>query len=44
MLEYYRGILFLTINLVNNFNDIMYSRVDLPLKYLNLNKDTRKTI
>jgi SpoVK/Ycf46/Vps4 family AAA+-type ATPase len=44
MLEYYRGILFLTTNRVNDFDEAMQSRVDLPLRYPDLNKDTRKTI
>ncbi|KAF7510192.1 hypothetical protein GJ744_007091 [Endocarpon pusillum] len=43
-LEYYRGILFLTTNRVNDFDDAMQSRIDLPLKYPDLSKDTRKTI
>ena len=43
-LEYYRGILFLTTNRVKDFDDAMQSRIDLPLKYLDLSKDIRKTI
>ena len=44
MLEYYRGILFLTTNRVKDFDEAMQSRIDLPLRYSDLNKDTRKTI
>lgn len=43
-LEYYRGILFLTTNRVRDFDDAMQSRIDLPLKYPDLSKETRKTI
>ena len=43
-LEYYRGILFLTTNRVRDFDGAMQSRIDLPLKYPDLSKDTRKTI
>jgi SpoVK/Ycf46/Vps4 family AAA+-type ATPase len=43
-LEYYRGILFLMTNRVEDFDDTMQSRIGLPLKYPDLSKDTRMTI
>ena len=43
-LEYYGGILFLTTNRVNNIDEAMQSRIDLPIRYSDLSKDTRKTV
>jgi hypothetical protein len=38
-LKYYKGILFLTINRVTNFNNMVLSRIYLKIKYSNLIKD-----
>jgi hypothetical protein len=43
-LEYFDGILFLTANLVNQFDEAILSRVHLVLKYEQLDRNARKTI
>lgn len=42
MLEYYRGIMFLTTNRVNDFDEAMQSRIHLAIRYPLLSKETRK--
>lgn len=44
VLEYYEGILFLTSNRVNTFDDAFKSRIHVPLKYDDLTFDSRKQI
>ncbi|KAI1776446.1 hypothetical protein F4818DRAFT_457784 [Hypoxylon cercidicola] len=44
VLEYYRGILFLTTNRVGTFDDAFTSRIHVPLRYSNLNEASRRTI
>jgi SpoVK/Ycf46/Vps4 family AAA+-type ATPase len=44
MLEYYRGIMFLTTNRVNDFDPAMQSRIHLAIKYPPLSKETRKSL
>ncbi|EME44360.1 hypothetical protein DOTSEDRAFT_88541 [Dothistroma septosporum NZE10] len=44
VLEYYEGILFLTSNRVNTFDDAFKSRAHVPLKYNDLTVDSRKQI
>lgn len=44
VLEYYEGILFLTSNRVNTFDDAFKSRIHVPLKYDNLPVDSRNKI
>lgn len=44
VLEYYEGILFLTSNRVNTFDDAFKSRIHVPLKYSDLTFDSRKRI
>ncbi|KAK4610520.1 hypothetical protein CLAFUW4_14220 [Fulvia fulva] len=44
VLEYYEGILFLTSNRVNTFDDAFKSRIHVPLKYNDLTVDSRKQI
>lgn len=44
VLEYYQGILFLTSNRVNTFDDAFKSRIHVPLKYTNLDPSSRKQI
>ena len=44
VLEYYEGILFLTSNRVNTFDDAFKSRIHVPLKYSDLTVDSRKQI
>ena len=44
VLEYYEGILFLTSNRVNTFDDAFKSRIHVPLKYSDLTFDSRKQI
>ncbi|KAK0323999.1 hypothetical protein LTR82_005120 [Friedmanniomyces endolithicus] len=44
VLEYYEGILFLTSNRVNTFDDAFKSRIHVPLKYNDLTADSRKQI
>ena len=44
VLEYYEGILFLTSNRVNTFDDAFKSRIHVPLKYSELTFDSRKRI
>ena len=43
-LEYYRGIIFLTTNRVNQIDDAIASRIHLPLKYKSLSLDSRRGI
>jgi hypothetical protein len=43
-LGYFDGILFLTTNLVNQFDEAILNRIHLILKYENLNKSARRTI
>lgn len=44
VLEYYRGILFLTTNRVGTFDDAFTSRIHVPLRYSNLDEASRRTI
>ncbi|KAM3420591.1 hypothetical protein BST61_g3853 [Cercospora zeina] len=44
VLEYYEGILFLTSNRVNTFDDAFKSRIHVPLKYNDLTVDSRTKI
>lgn len=44
VLEYYEGILFLTSNRVDCFDDAMKSRIHVPLKYSDLTAESRKKI
>jgi SpoVK/Ycf46/Vps4 family AAA+-type ATPase len=44
VLEYYEGILFLTSNRVNTFDDAFKSRIHVPLKYNDLTFESRKQI
>ncbi|THY43712.1 P-loop containing nucleoside triphosphate hydrolase protein [Aureobasidium pullulans] len=44
VLEYYQGILFLTSNRVDTFDDAFKSRIQVPLKYGNLDQSSRKQI
>ena len=44
VLEYYEGILFLTSNRVNTFNDAFESRIHVPIRYNDLPFDSRKRI
>ncbi|OTA67327.1 P-loop containing nucleoside triphosphate hydrolase protein [Hypoxylon sp. EC38] len=44
VLEYYRGILFLTTNRVATFDDAFTSRIHAPLRYTSLNEASRRTI
>ena len=44
ILEYYRGIMFLTTNRVKDFDDAIQSRISVALHYPSLGPDTRKTI
>lgn len=44
VLEYYRGILFLTTNRVATFDDAFTSRIHVPLRYSNLSETSRRTI
>ena len=44
VLEYYEGILFLTSNRVNTFDDAFKSRIHVPLKYSDLTVSSRKQI
>ena len=44
VLEYYEGILFLTSNRVNTFDDAFKSRIHVPLKYNDLTISSRKKI
>jgi SpoVK/Ycf46/Vps4 family AAA+-type ATPase len=44
VLEYYEGILFLTSNRVNTFDDAFKSRIHVPLKYNDLTVASRKQI
>jgi len=43
-LEYFDGVLFLTTNLVNQFDEAILNRIHLVLKYENLDRDARRTI
>lgn len=43
-LEYYEGILFLTTNRVNDFDDAFKSRIHIPLRYTPLPPSSRKAI
>jgi hypothetical protein len=43
-LKYFNGILFLTTNLVYQFNDAILNRIHLIMKYEELNRGARKTI
>ncbi|CAD0081680.1 unnamed protein product [Aureobasidium vineae] len=44
VLEYYQGILFLTSNRVDTFDDAFKSRIHVPLKYTGLDGSSRKQI
>ncbi|KAI1376637.1 P-loop containing nucleoside triphosphate hydrolase protein [Hypoxylon crocopeplum] len=44
VLEYYRGILFLTTNRVATFDDAFTSRIHVPLRYTNLSEPSRRAI
>ncbi|KAK3693304.1 hypothetical protein B0T22DRAFT_496150 [Podospora appendiculata] len=44
VLEYYSGILFLTTNRVNTFDDAFKSRIHIPIRYTDLSFESRKTI
>ncbi|KAI1390881.1 P-loop containing nucleoside triphosphate hydrolase protein [Hypoxylon trugodes] len=44
VLEYYRGILFLTTNRVATFDDAFTSRIHVPLRYTNLSEESRRII
>lgn len=44
VLEYYQGIMFLTTNRVDTFDDAFKSRIHVPLKYSNLNALSREKI
>ncbi|KAG9553061.1 P-loop containing nucleoside triphosphate hydrolase protein, partial [Aureobasidium melanogenum] len=44
VLEYYQGILFLTSNRVDTFDDAFKSRIHVPLKYTGLDTSSRKQI
>ncbi|KAI5920298.1 P-loop containing nucleoside triphosphate hydrolase protein [Camillea tinctor] len=44
VLEYYRGILFLTTNRVSSFDDAFTSRIHVPLRYTQLSEASRRTI
>lgn len=44
VLEYYQGILFLTSNRVDTFDDAFKSRIHVPLKYTGLDSTSRKQI
>jgi hypothetical protein len=43
-MEYFDGVLFLTTNLVHQFDDAILNRIHLMMKYEKLDKDTRKTV
>ncbi|KAK5130925.1 hypothetical protein LTR08_001528 [Meristemomyces frigidus] len=43
-LEYFQGILFLTTNRVQHFDEAFHSRIHLPLKYKALKHDARKAV
>ena len=43
-LEYYDGVLFLTTNLVHQFDDAILNRIHLMMRYDKLEKEARKTI
>ena len=43
-LEYFDGILFLTTNLVNDFDAAILNRIHLKMKYENLDKKERKAV
>ena len=43
-LEYYDGVLFLTTNLVHQFDDAILNRIHLVMSYDKLEKEARKTI
>jgi SpoVK/Ycf46/Vps4 family AAA+-type ATPase len=44
VLEYYQGILFLTTNRVDTFDDAFKSRIHVPLKFTGLDESSRKQI
>ena len=44
LLEYYRGMLFLTTNRVDNFDEAFYSRIHITLEYGELKKEWRSNI
>ncbi|KAK4184992.1 ATPase family AAA domain-containing protein 3B [Podospora australis] len=44
VLEYYGGILFLTTNRVNTFDDAFKSRIHIPIRYTDLSVQSRKQI
>uniref|UniRef100_D8Q847 AAA+ ATPase domain-containing protein n=1 Tax=Schizophyllum commune (strain H4-8 / FGSC 9210) TaxID=578458 RepID=D8Q847_SCHCM len=44
LLEYYQGILFLTTNRVQSFDEAFQSRIHVALKYNNLTEDSRRTV
>ena len=43
-LEYFDGIIFLTTNLINDFDSAILNRIYLKLKYKDLNKNRRKAV
>ncbi|KAL1745950.1 P-loop containing nucleoside triphosphate hydrolase protein [Schizophyllum fasciatum] len=44
LLEYYQGILFLTTNRVQSFDEAFQSRIHVALKYNNLSQESRRTV
>ncbi|KAH8889212.1 P-loop containing nucleoside triphosphate hydrolase protein [Thozetella sp. PMI_491] len=44
VMEYYKGILFLTTNRVNTFDDAFKSRIHVPIRYTDLSIDSRTQI
>jgi hypothetical protein len=42
--EFFKGVLFLTTNLLNNFNAVILNRIHLKLKYDDLDKSARMVI
>ena len=44
LLEYYQGILFLTTNRVQSFDEAFQSRIHVALKYNNLTEESRRTV
>lgn len=43
-LEYYEGVLFLTTNWANDFDDVILSRMQLKIEHDNLTNDARREI
>jgi SpoVK/Ycf46/Vps4 family AAA+-type ATPase len=44
LLEYYTGVLFLTTNRVHDFDEAFYSRIQVKLKYYELEEDARRQV